>query len=510
MIDDLALPSLRSRGVAAPLGVAASAVALLAAATVAAHLSTAAFIACGVSLVVLVAIAAVRWPRTAVVLVALSPIVDRYIVADLMPADIVAASHFLSEALLLSVSVILAVRAWAAGRLVPALRSPVTLALLAFTAIAAASAVANGVPPHIALLGFVFTLDAAALFFLPALVGFSLRQALAAIGVVGGMVVVAAILALGQALLTPRLFGMEPVRGRFGEELRLASFFGDPNVFGSFLVIVVPFALIAAARLQERRLRWLAAATAFVLLLALCVSFSRGSWIALVLGVGGMLAIVDRRALLIGVVGAVLAFGTAVYMPRNLLLPDQPRPNIVDSTVDRVGAIGIGGDLRTLFVLQSIPIIREHPLIGVGPGRFGGAVAHEFPTPLYEEYGFEELFWNPSQRTVDNFWLHLLVETGVLGAAAFLAAALIPGIRILRGAQRSIGWRHLALGGIAAATAGLAVGSGTTMLLEANSIGFAFWLLLGLGALVVAAGGREEERHTDGVGPVERPPVQRS
>jgi len=494
--DDLAvMPS--SRSIAGPLAVAGSAMLLLVGAALAAQTSPAALVACGAALVLLAAIAAVRWPRTAVVMVALSPIVDRYIVADLLPDDIAAASHFLSEALLLTVAMILAVRAWSDGRLVAVFHHPVIVALIAFTAIAAISAVLNGVPAHVALFGVVFTIDAAALFFLPLLVGFSLRQALVALGVIGGIVVAAAVLAIGQALLMPRLFGMVPVRGRFGEELRLASIFGDPNVLGAFLIFAIPFALIAAARLPDRRLRWLAGGIGFVLLLALWLSFSRGSWIALVLGVGVMLAVVDRRALVLGTLAAVLSFGTAVYMPRNLMVPDRPRPNIVDSTIDRVGAIGIGGDLRTLFVLNAIPIVRDHPLIGVGPGRYGGAVASNFGTPVYTEYDTEPLFWRPTQRTVDNFWLHLLVETGILGVAAFLAAAFIPGIRILRGAQRAIGWRRVALGGIAAATAGLAVSSGTTMLLEANSIGFAFWLLLGLGALVVAAGPVADDREAE-------------
>jgi hypothetical protein len=54
--------------------------------------------------------------------------------------------------------------------------------------------------------------------------------------------------------------------------------------------------------------------------------------------------------------------------------------------------------------------------------------------------------------------------------------------------------RRILLGGMAAAAAGLAVSSGTTMLLEANSIGFAFWFLLGLGALVVTATSITESR----------------
>lgn len=487
MLGDLSAQPQQLRNVAAPLAVGALAILLLVGATIAAQSSPAAFVAFGVALVVLVGVAAFRWPRTAIVVVALSPILDRYIVADMLPAELEAVSHYLSEGLLLTVGLILAGRAAVDGRLLPALRHPVTLALIAFVVIAGVSALLNGVPPLVALIGIVFTVDAAALFFLPRLVGFSLRQSLLAVGAIGSVVFAAALLAIGQALLNPRMLGLDPYRGRHGEEVRLASFFGDPNVFGTFLVVAIPFALVGAFHLPRRELRWLAIGVAFLLTLALWLSFSRGSWIALVVGVGVVLAIVNRRALLLGVVIGALAFTTAAVMPRNLLVPQQPRPNIVDSTIDRVGEIGIGGDLRTLFVIHSLPILRDHPILGVGPGRFGGAVAHTFETPIYDEYGFGPLFWNPAQRTVDNFWLHLLVETGILGAAAFLAAALIPGIRILNAARRSVGWRHIMLAGTAAAAAGMAISSGTTMLLEANSIGFIFWLLLGIGGLVAAA-----------------------
>ena len=496
MLEGLSLRPLRTRNLAAPFAVVAVALLLLIGATLAASASPTIFAVFGVGLIVLAAVAAVWWPRTAIVLVVLSPILDRYIVADMLPPNLETAAHYLSEAMLLAVSLILAARALIAGRLIAAFRHPVTAALIVFVAIAAISAVLNGVPPVIAAVGIVFTIDAAALFFLPRLVGFSPRQSMVALGAIGSLVIVAAVLAIAQAVLSPRILGMRPVPGRFGEEVRLASLFGDPNVFGAFLVATVPFAILGAARLPHRRLRWVMGAIAFVLLLALWLSFSRGAWIALVLGVGTMLAVIDRRALLVGLVVAVASFGTAAVMPRNLLVPDQRRPDLVDSTLDRVGAVGIGGDLRTLFVIQSLPVIRDHPLLGVGPGRFGGAVAANYGTPIYTEYGFEPLFWRPTQRTVDNFWLHLLVETGIIGVIAFVAAAAIPGARILLAARRSLGWRRILLGGIAAASMGLAISSGTTMLLEANSIGFVFWFLLGIGALAVSASSVLEERTT--------------
>ena len=218
-----------------------------------------------------------------------------------------------------------------------------------------------------------------------------------------------------------------------------------------------------------------------------------------------MLLLVDRRALLLGLLIGVVSFGTAAVMPRDLLVPrspdgtseDEERPELIDSTIDRVGTIGLGGDLRTLFLLNAIPIIGDHPAIGVGPGRYGGAVADTYGTPIYDEYGTTRLFSDPTQRTVDNFWLHILVEMGILGFVALFAAALIPGLRILGAARHALGWRRILLGGAAAATAGMAVSSVTTMLLEANSIGFPFWFLLGVGGMVAAASpGLDEPQFT--------------
>ena len=459
-------------------------------ALVGARISPTAFVAFGAGLVVLAGISAALWPRATIMVVVLSPLVDRYIVADVLPSTLETTAHFLSEGLLLVVGLVLAARAGIDGRLSAALRHPVTLGLLAFALVGVLSALVNGVPPMIALLGLIFTLDATALFFLPRLVGFTLRQALYAVGALVAVVLGSAVLAIGQALLSPRILGLEPSRGRFGELHRLASIFGDPNVFGAFLIIAVPFVLMMATHLPTPRLRRIAGVIAFVLVLALWLSFSRGAWIAMILGVGTVLVIVDRRTALLALLISVVAFGTAVFMPRNLLVPRVPgdqQPELIDSTIGRVETIGLGGDLRTLFVLNAIPIIGDHPILGVGPGRYGGAVADAYETPIYERYDTDRLFWNPLQRTVDNFWLHILVETGIVGFLILLGTAMAPGLRILSTARRVHGWRRIFLGGAAAAAAGMAISSVTTMLLEANSIGFPFWFLLGLGGLVAAA-----------------------
>jgi O-antigen ligase len=285
----------------------------------------------------------------------------------------------------------------------------------------------------------------------------------------------------------------------FGEVYRLASIFGDPNVFAAFLSAAIPFLLFAATALGDRRGRRLAIVAAAVLLIPLWLSFSRGGWVGAVAGFVAAAALIDRRALRLGVVLMVVTFAIAWLLPRDLLGGEGLRPDLFDATFGRFGMIGQGADLRTQFIHNALPIVQDHSLLGVGPGRYGGAVAHLFGTPVYHRYATDLLFINPAQHTVDDFWLHLLVESGAVGFGSFVAmigAVLLP---VARAARRAFGVRRLLLSGIAAATVCLAVNSLSTMMLEANGVGFVFWFLLGLGSLLVAGEDHrrdpERERH---------------
>ncbi|MGZ8475244.1 MAG: O-antigen ligase family protein [Candidatus Limnocylindria bacterium] len=458
------------------------------AAVLVARVSTTGLVGAGLALIALVAYAAFRWPHPAIVLVVLSPILDRYLVAGLLPVEVAPLANYFSEALLLSVTLALLIRAAREGRLVAAFRHPVTALLGAFSLLAVLSTLVNAVPPHVAVLGLVFTLDAATLFFLPRLVPWTRRQMVMAVGAFVAIVVAAALVALAQAILRPDLLGLYVMTGQFGELYRLAAFIGDPNVLGAFINAAAPFALLAATNLESQRHRRIAVGIAFLLMLILWLTFSRGAWLAMAVSTVFVLAWYGRRTLVLAVAILAVSFLTANFMPRDLILNGEGgvRPNVIGSTFGRVGAVGEGRDLRIKFVQNAVPIIADHPLIGVGPGRWGGAVAYDFRSPVYQEYGTDEVFNLYPQRTVDNFWLHLLVESGFLGVAAFVAAAAVPGGRILAAGRRAAGLDRVLLGGIATATVALAVSSVTTMLLEANSVGFLFWFLLGLGSIAAA------------------------
>jgi len=482
------MPGTREHLPVGALAVVAGMIATALMGIVGSHVQIWIFIVAAGLVVAMAAVASLRWPRAVLVGVVLSPILDRYVVPGLLAPDAEALAHLLSEALLLAVGTALISQAVRQASLREAFDHRTVRFTLAFAVLAAVSALVNAVPIGQAVAGIAFTVDAVALFVLARLVGFDSRQALIAIVVLLGLVLAGALIAIAQALLTPHLFGLSALRGRFGELYRLAAFFGDPNVFAAFLSASVPFALFGITGLRTKRGRRVAVATSFLLVLALWLSFSRGGWLGAVGGFAVAALLVDRRPIRIAALVVGVALVVALVMPRNLLCPScQKEGDPVGSTVGRLGTVGGGEDLRVLFILNGLPIVKDHPVLGVGPGRYGGAASDVYDTPIYARYGTDELFANPTQRTVDDFWLHLVVESGLLGLAAYLAmvgSALTP---IIRGARTATWGRKVALAGIGGAVIGLGINALTTMLLEANSVAFLFWFLLGVGSQLAQA-----------------------
>ncbi len=461
-------------------------VALLAVAAIGlagARIAPAILYAAGAGMLALFVVLAWRAPRVAIVTLVLTPVVDRYLLSLLLPRSLESVSTLFSELLLVAVGTTIAARAARDGTLLPAVRHPVVAILLAFTGVAALSAVANGVSPVVAVAGVAFTIDAAALFLLPRMAPFSVSQLEGAISVFLGLATAAALLALGQVVLHPDLFGLHTVGGAFGEGLRVASFLGNPNMLATVLAMAVPFAAIRTARAGLSQRGALGALVTLVLVLAMLYAFSRGTWLALAIGMLAVGLVVERRALLVVILAGGLAFGAAHVIPRELLLPasERHRFDFLDATLGRIDAIGEGRDLRFLFVANAAPIIADHPWIGAGPGRYGGAVAARVGSPLYEQYTAGRV---PVGRTVDNFWLHALVEFGAVGVILLLAAIAGPVLTLIRVARNADERTRGVLAGAAAAGIILATVSLTEMVLEGNTTAFAMWFWLGAASMM--------------------------
>jgi O-antigen ligase len=464
----------------------ALAMALTLAAVVGAWLTPAALFVGAIAALLPIGYLAWRHPHAMLVVVVLAPLLDRFVVALLIPSELQPATAFASEALLAVVGACTLLRGLRDGHASAALRHPAIIGLGAFVVLGILSAVVNGVPPSVAGAGLVFTLDAAVMFVLPRLVPFDARSAARAVDAFVAVAAAAALLAMGQVLLHPNFLGLESFNGRFAEGQRIASIFVSPNLLGVVLAMALPFPAHRLAVARGRQ-RLAPGVLTLLLVLALLYSFSRGAWLALAVAVVAMGLLVERRVIVALLVVGAIAFVLALVLPRHVLYADRDAEqfDVFAATFGRVEALG-EGDLRVAFVANAAPIIRDHPLVGAGPGRYGGAVARSFGSPLYAEYTEGT---PPIGRTVDNFWLHLLVEAGVLGTVAFagaVAAAALDGVRRARAAPDP----EIRLLVAAAVTAALvlAVDGITEMVLEGNTVSFAGWFFLGLATSLIGSG----------------------
>jgi len=72
---------------------------------------------------------------------------------------------------------------------------------------------------------------------------------------------------------------------------------------------------------------------------------------------------------------------------------------------------------REYAMFISNQVWKDYPLLGAGPGMFGGDVAYKYNSPIYEEYNFYEVY--REIRSLDQLWPQLLAEMGIIGGMAF-------------------------------------------------------------------------------------------
>jgi O-antigen ligase len=455
------------------------------------RVSETAFKLAAAALIVFYAYAAFQAPRLVLLVLLFAPMLDRYIIGPLVPADLRGVTGYLSEGLLLVASLVILYRGWRGGRLVAAFAHPAFVLMLIFVGLAAISAVVNAVPPVIAVAGVVFTLDAAALFFLPRLIGFDVQQARVVAVTYVLVATVAAVLALMQVYLKPDILGLGWLEGRFKEGVRVGAFLnGNPNMLGAVLAMAVPFPVFGLLRTKRRAWRIWLSILSFVLVLALFFTFSRGAWLGLAVAMIVVSLFIDRRALLVMAVLVLAVFATAQFVPRHLWATSseaqQFEIELGDAMIGSVSSVGGSGNSRSLFIQNALPIIRDHPIVGAGPGRYGGAVSalKGFESPLWKQYTEGKA---PVGRTVDDFWLHILVEFGIAGTLALIGAFLMIGRELLSAARQAIGLERVLQAGFLCAGIVIAIDSVSEMLLEGNTTSFVMWAFLGVGSALVMA-----------------------
>ncbi len=210
-----------------------------------------------------------------------------------------------------------------------------------------------------------------------------------------------------------------PYYAMYRAERRAISTQFNPAPLGSFLVMAWPFAAWLGAS-HERRFRLPGLAALALIVPATLLTYSRGALLGLVLSVALALLLARRQRQLLALAGLA-----AIVV---LLASHLPYP------FNKYGSQGFleGGGVTSVKRLSRLEmtgaILADRPLTGLG---FHGS-RNEFD----RYYPPQRPSWGKGGRVLDNAYLTVLAETGLLGSMA-LAAFLF--VELARGA---LAWRR--------------------------------------------------------------------
>lgn len=179
-------------------------------------------------------------------------------------------------------------------------------------------------------------------------------------------------------------------------KMRVYSTFENPNVYGEYLILAIP--IIAGLLWTEKgvfkKLFWLGSLG--VTMLALVLTFSRGCWLGIILAIGLLAIMIDRRFILLGIVALL-------FLP--FVLPE--------SIINRFLSIGNMGDSSTSYRVYiwmgTLAMLADYWFSGIGLG------ITSFNT-IYPIYSYN----NISAPHSHNLYLQLVVEFGIVGLIIFL------------------------------------------------------------------------------------------
>lgn len=194
-----------------------------------------------------------------------------------------------------------------------------------------------------------------------------------------------------------------PTPGGGVSVVRASATFDHPNVLGTFLLGIIPAgAVLCSRREQGRPARVLLATGLVVCVAAIVYTFSRSAWLGA--SVGLLIVVARPRFRTASILLPALGLAVAVA-----LLPTGARRILWD----RGGTVQSYDAGRLYSWRAAVAMIRAHPFLGVGPGRFDD---------VYDQYGAARSEYRQNRlHTMDahNTFLDLAAEGGLLSMVPF-------------------------------------------------------------------------------------------
>lgn len=353
-----------------------------------------------------------------------------------VPDDLYLYARYFTEGIIYLLLAVAAIRRLSRGQ--KPVATPLDLPFLGFLLVAAASLVVNDVPAVYGLLGLRQIIRFMLLFFAAVNLEIGPRFTKRLIAVMFGVLVFQAGLGVVQAAAGGSLDSyLIPSERRFFESIQLTSgttqfwspgtrvfaTMGRYDQLGTFLSFFMLLALglyyVYRGEKAARRYGWLV----LLGLPALFLTMSRASWFGFLLGllfVGAWIKkdVRIRLSFVAAIVGAVLYLAWSGINVS--LLTEYRGQTPVERLFESFSYERWRGEYYGLgrlywFVQTPLVVVRSSPVLGVGPGQYGGgAVAALGNTAVYDRLNLPFGVYG-TDGYIDNNWFSVWGETGTLG-----------------------------------------------------------------------------------------------
>ncbi|UCF35900.1 MAG: O-antigen ligase family protein [Acidobacteriota bacterium] len=190
---------------------------------------------------------------------------------------------------------------------------------------------------------------------------------------------------------------------------------GETNRFAQIMLVLLPLAYFRFRFSENQFSKMAAVSSAFLILSAMALTYSRGAFLNLILllGVAALLREISTRKLLMG--------GVAL-----LILVLLIAPGYLDRIKTLTGVQGIvseesqdeaDGSMkgRMTEMLAAFNVFIDHPILGVGPGHYMQFYSKDYHLSLESA-----LRYLPRERRAHNLYLEIAAESGLIGITVFL------------------------------------------------------------------------------------------
>ena len=262
-----------------------------------------------------------------------------------------------------------------------------------------------------------------------------------------------------------------------GIRTRAISFFGNPNVLATFLVLAFPFALIYFIFAKTKSEKFLSIFVCFLFVVATVFTWSRGAWIAIAVSALIFFTVYSKKTLRIF---PVLLLGIPVIP---IILPD----NIVDRLLSIVNLSDSSISYRIYTWMGSIRMIRDHWIGGIGYG----SEAFKKIYPSYALSGIE------AAEHSHNLFLQVLICLGIGGALTLILLLFLYFQRCSEYIKKPENAESKFYTTAAFVSVLSAVIMGVFDYIWFNHrVFFVFWIVVAIGAAFIRIGNNERERNS--------------